>query len=255
MHRLKLLLAFLTIAVPTVAFAQFSVSIEVVQTFPSTCTAKQIHFNDVDKITFELPATGQNVIYTSSVNGVVTVSLPSTFTGPFPLVQPFGPGDINADSPTFPHTYEETIFPAVNGVAIGTGIRIVGVCNADGSAIITYTNGVPSPIAPQVGLWWNPAESGSGYAFDFKHGTLVVTVYSYKADGTPLWYIVTGPVTGNTFTGTLNRTSGGQCISCAYQQPVIAGNDGTMTIVFSSATSGTMILPGGRVIPVIPQAF
>src|SRR5512143_2092654 len=42
-----------------------------------------------------------------------------------------------------------------------------------------------SAIVPAKGLWWNPNESGSGYNLDVKHGVLVVTVFSYKADGEP----------------------------------------------------------------------
>ncbi len=113
----------------------------------------------------------------------------------------------------------------------------------------------PSAIAPQVGLWWNPNESGSGYALDYKHGTLIVTVYSYLANGLAQWYIATGPVSGFTFSGTLIKTLNGQCISCAYQAPVLNGSDGTMTIVFSSPTAATMSLPGGRVFQIQPQDF
>jgi len=113
----------------------------------------------------------------------------------------------------------------------------------------------PPALTPQIGLWWNPNESGSGYALDYKHGVLVITVYSYLPNGAAQWYIVSGPLTGSTFTGTLIKAVNGQCISCAYQAPAANGNDGTMTIVFSSPTAGTMSLPGGRVIPIQPQAF
>ena len=104
----------------------------------------------------------------------------------------------------------------------------------------------PTPITPQAGLWWNPAESGSGYALDVKHQVLVVTVYSYTSSGQPIWYLVSGPIINNTFVGTLDKYAGGQCISCAYIPAVVNGNDGMVTITFTSATSGTMMLPGGR---------
>jgi len=110
-------------------------------------------------------------------------------------------------------------------------------------------------IAPQVGLWWNPAESGSGYALDFKHGVLVVTVYSYTAAGVPIWYLASGPVTNNTFTSTLDKYQNGQCISCAYRPATLNGNDGTISIFFTSPTSATMTLPGGRNVQIVPQAF
>ena len=115
-----------------------------------------------------------------------------------------------------------------------------------------YTN---CGIAPQVGLWWNPAESGTGYALDFKHGVLVVTVYSYTASGMPIWYLASGPVTNNTFTATIDKYQSGQCSSCAYRPAAINGNDGTMSIFFTSPTSATMTLPGGRNFQIVPQNF
>jgi hypothetical protein len=115
-----------------------------------------------------------------------------------------------------------------------------------------YTN---CSIAPQVGLWWNPAESGTGYALDFKHGVLVVTVYSYTASGPPIWYLAAGPVTNNTFTATINKYQSGQCISCAYRPATIDGNDGTMSIFFTSPASATMTLPGGRNFQIVPNDF
>ena len=48
------------------------------------------------------------------------------------------------------------------------------------------------------------------------------------------------------FTATLDKYTGGQCISCAYKAPALAGNDGTITITFTSPTTATVDLPGGR---------
>jgi hypothetical protein len=113
----------------------------------------------------------------------------------------------------------------------------------------------PTPITPAIGLWWNPNESGSGYALDFKHGVLVVTIYSYKSTGEPQWYLAAGPVNGNVFTGTLDKYEYGQCISCSYRAASPIGNDGPITITFTSSTSATVQLPDGRVTTIQPQAF
>lgn len=113
-------------------------------------------------------------------------------------------------------------------------------------------------LVPAVGLWWNPSESGTGYNIDVKHGVLVLTVYSFKANGDPEWYIATGPLTngGRNFSGVLDKARGGQCISCAYGGPPVGnGNDGPVTISFTSPTAATMTLPGGRVINIQPEAF
>jgi hypothetical protein len=114
-----------------------------------------------------------------------------------------------------------------------------------------------STVTPVVGLWWNPLESGSGYNIDVKHGVLVMTVHSYnKTTGEQEWYITSGPITNGSFTGTLNRYVGGQCISCAYNGlPTSAGNAGAVTINFTSPVSASMFLPGGRVTTIQPLEF
>ncbi len=111
-------------------------------------------------------------------------------------------------------------------------------------------------FVPVAGLWANPNESGTGYTLDFKHGTLVVAIYAYQAPGPAQWYLAAGPVTGNVFTATLDKYAGGQCISCAFTgRPALVGNDGTITITFTSSTSASVRLPGGRETTIAPFEF
>ena len=105
---------------------------------------------------------------------------------------------------------------------------------------------VAGALHPVGGVWWNPNESGSGLGLDYENGTLIVEVYSYLAGGSSQWYLAAGPLTNNVFTATLDKYTGGQCISCAYMAPALAGNDGTITITFTSPTTATADLPGGR---------
>jgi len=105
-------------------------------------------------------------------------------------------------------------------------------------------------ITPVAGVWWNPNESGSGFGLDYASGVLVVQVYSYLPGGPAQWYLAAGPVTNNVFQGTLDKYIGGQCISCAYKAPTGAGNDGPITITFTSPTTATANLPGGRQIQI-----
>ena len=124
------------------------------------------------------------------------------------------------------------------------------------SAQLGVTGGGANGITPQVGLWWNPAESGSGYSLDYRHGVLVVVVFSYTRTGAPQWYLAAGQVINNAFTATLDRYENGQCIACAYSgRPTQPGNDGTITITFTSSTTATMTLPGNRRFQIVPQAF
>jgi hypothetical protein len=126
--------------------------------------------------------------------------------------------------------------------------------NSYAVALPAYNTG-SATVTPAVGLWWNPAESGSGYALDVKHGVLVVTGYSYTTAGAPIWYLAAGPINGNVFSATLDKYTNGQCISCAYRAAAYNGNDGAMTITFSSPVTATMTLPGGRIFPIVPQPF
>lgn len=138
-------------------------------------------------------------------------------------------------------------------VALLSGYTIPGgVAQPGGGA-------APLAFTPMTGLWWNPNESGSGYNIQIQHGVLVATMYSYAASGDPMWYLIVGPLTnmgpGVGATGTLDKYRGGQCASCMYQMPSTMGNDGAMTITFSSPTAATIQLPGGRVTQIQPEAW
>ena len=85
-----------------------------------------------------------------------------------------------------------------------------------------------------------------------------MSMFTYEAGGHSEWYVAAGPLTenGTKFTGTLDKYRGGQCLACAYTgRPALAGNDGTVSITFTSPTSAIITLPGNRVSPIQPQAF
>jgi hypothetical protein len=113
----------------------------------------------------------------------------------------------------------------------------------------TYFNVTPRvvpKIVPIAGVWWSKTEPGSGLGIDYDNGTLIAEVYSYAAGGASQWYLAAGPVTNNVFTATLDKYVNGQCISCAYRGPTFAGDDGTMTITFTSPTTADVSLSGGH---------
>jgi hypothetical protein len=110
-----------------------------------------------------------------------------------------------------------------------------------------------------TGLWWNRSESGTGYNIQVQQGVLVVSMYSYTQGGDPVWYLVIGPMANAggsvAATGTLDKYRGGQCASCMYQVPSMVGNDGTMTITFTSPSAATVQLPGGRITQIQPAPW
>lgn len=151
--------------------------------------------------------------------------------------------------------------PGVGRVMIAEGGQVARLAGYTMPGPLAQPGGgaAPLPFTPFGGLWWNPAESGTGYNLQAQRGTMVATVFSYAADGSPVWYHAAGPLArqGDTvvFTGTLGRYRGGQCISCAYAPPAAAGDDGAFTITFTSASAAEVRLPGGRTTRIVPQGW
>lgn len=138
--------------------------------------------------------------------------------------------------------------------ASGQVIQNLATNFAGASALVTAVS--PGDFSPVPGVWANPNEDGTGYALDYHNGILVLAIYSYQAGGPAQWYLAAGAVTNNVFTATLDRYTGGQCISCAFTgKPTLAGNDGTITVRFTSSTTATVNLPNGRVTQISPFVF
>jgi hypothetical protein len=152
-----------------------------------------------------------------------------------------------------PYTFNSTISP------LPVGTYVISYYYIHPSAK-SYTFGASKTFtvvyAPKAGLWWNPNESGTGYALDFKHGVMVATIYSFTADGPPTWYLAFGPIdSNNTVTAALSKYADGQCISCSYSAPSANGNDGTISIQFTSPASAVVTLPGRAPFMIYPQGF
>ena len=195
---------------------------------------------------------GQNYMSSYQADALETVTTPAgTFTNAL-------------------HVHEQRGSGYVRDVWYAPGVGMVKMSDATSTAMLTgYTipGAVPQPgggaaplaFTPVTGLWWNPNESGTGYNIQVQHGVMVVTMYSYVAGGDPLWYLAVGTLAnaggGVAATGTLNKYRGGQCASCMYQKPTLMGNDGGMTITFTSPTAATVQLPGGRVTQIQPEAW
>ncbi|MDH5288283.1 MAG: hypothetical protein OEX23_16830 [Betaproteobacteria bacterium] len=123
--------------------------------------------------------------------------------------------------------------------------------------VFSIYNPLP-PLAPETGIWWNSNEPGGGYVLAVRNGVLVLSVYSYRPTGEPIWYLAAGATTnGNrNFSGVLTKYRFGQCISCTiHRSPLLDGDDGPVSIVFHSNTSATIYLPGGRASNIVPYVF
>jgi phospholipase C len=110
----------------------------------------------------------------------------------------------------------------------------------------------PTPIAaqpgaPQSGWWWNPNESGRGFAIEFQGNGTFIGGFMYNTDGTPIWYLSTGAMqTPTSYQGNWNQYCCGQTLAGAYKPNSLVGSVGSLAIQFTSPTTGVMTLPDGR---------
>ena len=110
--------------------------------------------------------------------------------------------------------------------------------------------GQPAAVQPQAGIWWNPAESGRGFALDVQGSTVMLAGFMYDAAGNPVWSMAVGNMAGsNTFAGTLVEYASGQSMTGGYRTPVVANpNLGSVTLRFTDANNASLTLPNGRAI-------
>src|SRR5438477_8898923 len=77
-----------------------------------------------------------------------------------------------------------------------------------------------SCAAPQTGWWWNSVESGRGVFIESHDGIIFLAGYFYETDGRPVWLAAGGPnADPYSYTGLLQRFSGGQTLFGGYQTP------------------------------------
>lgn len=102
-------------------------------------------------------------------------------------------------------------------------------------------------VTPQSGWWWNASEPGRGFSLELRGNNLFLSTYLYNTDGTPIWYIAQGGLSGNTFSGSLQQFAGGQTLSGSYQAASFVGSPGSVSLTFTSPTTATLVWPGGTV--------
>jgi hypothetical protein len=118
-------------------------------------------------------------------------------------------------------------------------------------------NAAPQQGVPESGWWWNPAESGRGFFLEWQNGILDMAGFMYDDTGKPIWYLaVQATPNPATLASSWTRYANGQTLAGAYKAPTLINtNVGPVSIQFSSTTTGTMTLPGGRTIPIERQPF
>lgn len=116
----------------------------------------------------------------------------------------------------------------------------------------------PQPAGtPQTGVWFNPAEGGRGFTLEIQGGSMYLAGYMYDANGNPVWYLATGNMTNSSlFQGQWAQFGNGTTLAGGYQPASVVNSDvGSVTLQFTSPTAGTLTLPNGRQIPLVPYSF
>ena len=75
---------------------------------------------------------------------------------------------------------------------------------------------------------------------------MVFTYFGYNADGTAQWYLAAGNFTNGSFSAQMWRYEGGTYLGGPYQPATPIESVGTVSITFSSSTTGTITLPKGQ---------
>ena len=89
-------------------------------------------------------------------------------------------------------------------------------------------------------LWWNPAEPGWGVNLAHQEDTLFATLFTYAANGQPLWLVMSDGVrSGATYSGTLYRTTG-PAFNAVPWTPINLVVAGTMSFTFADGNAASL---------------
>jgi secreted trypsin-like serine protease len=120
--------------------------------------------------------------------------------------------------------------------------------------VASYRSWIESAIAgfgiatQYSGWWWNDDEPGTGFSFEKRGSNMFVSAFLYRGDGTPVWYVASGPMTSDSvFSADLTEFSGGQSLGGAWQPAAAASVPARLTVTFTSPSTATMTI-GSRTI-------
>lgn len=114
----------------------------------------------------------------------------------------------------------------------------------------------PATGMPQTGWWWNPSEPGRGFFIEVQASTMYLAAFLYDDRGEPVWYSSQNTMTSTSlYTGTLTEYGNGQTLTGTYRAPTTSASKGTVSISFSSQTTGTLTLPNGTSFTIQRFAF
>ena len=162
--------------------------------------------------------------------------------------------------PNDPDQFSSAMFNALTSAAVRERIAITGGTNfgcghhlfegADAEYVNAAAGFVERHNAATLagtalnlqGLWWaGEAESGWGLNIAHQGDILFTTWFTYDTDGSAMWLVASDmrKTSGNTFAGTLQRTTGPAFSSEPFDASAVTrSNVGTATLTFTDANTG-----------------
>ena len=115
--------------------------------------------------------------------------------------------------------------------------------------ILTLVASYANALMPESGWYWNPTESGRGFNIEIQGNQLFVATFVYdQSTGVPTWYSASGTMSSTTsWTAPLLKFQNGQCLTCSYQPPTLAGSIGDIKISFTSASTAVVTFQGKNI--------
>ncbi|QIL82674.1 hypothetical protein G7047_24110 [Diaphorobacter sp. HDW4A] len=102
-------------------------------------------------------------------------------------------------------------------------------------------------FAPQAGVWVitteNNGQPGRGMALDVQGEKLVMQMYAYDSTGNPTFYLTSGAISDNAFTGKLHQYRGGRYFGSGALVGAETGDAGQVTMRFVSGVKGYVTFP------------
>lgn len=102
-----------------------------------------------------------------------------------------------------------------------------------------------SGLQPEAGIYWEPSQSGRGYAVETIGASLAVTMFHYDERGEPTWNLAVGALRHGAFTAPFDRYIGGQTLDGPFTgAPGLPAVQGTLGASFLDPCLAQIWLPG-----------
>lgn len=121
------------------------------------------------------------------------------------------------------------------------GIKLIYLRSVLGIIVsISMFAGVAHSATNYQDSWWNPNQSGMGVMVVHQGNTVAAAWYHFGSDGKATYLLLSGPLNGNSVSGSLRRSTGPQPGPGYSASAVAETSVGTATMTFTSSTTATL---------------